>query len=335
MNSNEGVTMSAKYGVNESGEFFYEGMGTFANEAEFVIKFNAELREMGISANYTSAEDVATRGTKPLGTGGDVPADVEAVRTRFAQPGQRCGRGVVRRVSDAQIKFMIKLLNERNYRQLIGMKWWPATAVDHASTIEAVKVISLKGASTMIDGLLACPKRAHVVEEEANSGEPMATSAQLGYLSTLLNEREHEFTGEVAELTKREASDLIRLLKTAARKAITTGKNLPTTVEEIKELAGLWQMADGTIYRMKKARSGNHFYAELLTDADTGAFEYAPGMAHKVPAQGRKMTLEECEALSALMGACCMCSRTLTATVNGVGPAARFIGPRCSANMGL
>ena len=127
------------------------------------------------------------------------------------------------------------------------------------------------------------------------------------------------------------------LMDEGGRKVIDQLVNAPhkatpaPTKDEVKSIAGLYEL-EGNIYRMKKARSGNHFYAELLTDAESGAFEYASGMARKVPAQGRKLSLEEAEALSGLMGCCCMCSRTLTATVDGVGPAARYIGPICAKN---
>lgn len=308
MNSNQGVTMNSQ------------------TDAERLAEIQDMCRDMGLRIPATLEEARRTHDTVS-----EIPEDSFSERTRFATPGQRCGRGTVRAVSDAQKKYMRFLLNTRNYRKLIGMKWWPATAVDHATTLATVETISLKGATTMISELLGCPKRAHVIEAESTgAAEPMATEKQMAWLSGLLVERIHgEGDVDVATLAKTEATAMIGRIKDAPRKPVAA-----PTKDDIKTIAGLYEL-NGNIYRMKKARSGNHFYAERCTDKETGAFEYAEGMARKVPAQGRKLTLEECEALSALMGSCCMCSRTLTATVNGVGPAARFIGPRCAATMGL
>lgn len=256
-----------------------------------------------------------------------IPTDT-AVRTRFAEPGQVCGRGRVRIVSPAQIKFIRSLLTTRYYKPIMGEKWFTSMAArlnitSHATFLVQVEFISLKGASTLIDALLACPfQKAH---DPAIVGEPMASDAQKGFLTTLLADKEHSLTVDVETLTKKTASKLIGELKELPRKATPT-----PTKDELKSVMGLYELA-GEYYRMKKARSGNHFYAEKLTDLETGAWEYAKGFARKVPAEGRKLSLEEGEKFSALLGSCCMCSRELTATVNGVGPAARFIGPICEA----
>lgn len=245
---------------------------------------------------------------------GMIPATAESVRTRFAQPGQRCGTGYVRKISDAQARYLGRLLRTRDYSSLIERPWF---------TID-IDNISLAGARTMIDALLGCPERTNVVEP--------ASDAQRRYLASLLAERAHEYGDvDVENIDRRRASNMIGALKAAPRRAVEAAAT--ATPVDVKIQIGIYALGD-EIYRMRKARTGSHLYAERLTDEETGAWEYARGMARRVPSEGRKLTLEECEALSLKVGGCCMCGRELTATVDGVGPAARFIGPVCASKMG-
>lgn len=253
----------------------------------------------------------------------EIPEESLSERTRFATPGQKCGSGRVRKISDRQLSYLRHLLNTRRYHKLIGQKWFPKGVNSHAETLAAVEYISLAGARTMISELLTCPMQPGV------SDEPMATDAQKSYARSLADRKGIIPAVDFDSLTRKQMSEIIEKYNAIADKPVAT-----PTVADAKAIAGLYEL-DGSIYRMKKARQGVHFYAELLTDADSGAFEYAQGMARKVPAEGRKLSLEECEALSGIMGVCCMCSRELTATVDGVGPAARFIGPVCAGKMGF
>lgn len=298
--------MSAETNTNPNG----------MTDAELLVDIQNMCRDMGIRVPATLEE-----ASRKYNTVAEIPADSFSERTRFATPGQVCGRGRVRQISDRQLNYLRMLLNTRYYRQIMGEKWFTSIgATSHMDLLSKVEFISLKGASTMIDALKGCPMQASA----ETVGEDMASPKQLSYLTSLLSEREHNLTVDIETLTKAEARKLIDALTSLPRKQVAA-----PTKDEVKQIAGLYEL-EGNIYRMKKARNGNHFYAELLTDAETGAFEYASGMARKVPAQGRKLSLEEAEALSGLMGCCCMCSRTLTATVEGVGPAARYIGPICA-----
>lgn len=284
--------------------------------ASWLLEIQNMCRDMNLKVPATLAE-----ARRPYNQVAEIPTDT-AIRTRFATPGQVCGRGRVRKISDRQLNYLRTLLNTRYYRSIMAEKWFTALgATSHMDLLVKVEFISLKGASTMIDALKACPLQPSLETQ----GEDMASEAQKGFLVTLLDQREHNFAGDILDLTKAEASQLISSLKDAPRKATPA-----PTKDEIKSVAGLYEL-DGGIYRMKKARNGNHFYAELLVDRETGAWEYAKGFARKVPAEGRKMSLEEGGELSNLLGGCCMCGRTLTATVDGVGPVERFIGPICEA----
>jgi hypothetical protein len=289
-------------------------------DTEYLAEIQNMCRDMGIKVPATLEE-----AGRKYNTMAELPTDT-AVRTRFKKPGESCGRGTVRKISERQLNYLRNLINTRYYRQIMGEKWFTSLgATSHMDLMVKVESISLKGASTMIDALKGCPLQPAIAEEQSRESEPMVSDRQVSYLNMLLNERENDFQGEAGNLTKAEATDLIGKLKDAPRKA-----QPKPTQEEIKSVAGLYEL-DGEIYRMKKARSGNHFYAELLINAETSAFEYAAGMARKVPALGRKLTLAEAEELSGVLGYCCCCGRTLTATVNGIGPGARYIGPICES----
>jgi hypothetical protein len=262
------------------------------------------------------AHVLATQGQEALdrlnaGMAG-MPRDT-AVRTRYATPGTRTGRGIVRKVSERQVRFIKNLLATRDTRNLVRL---PGS--------EDIENMSLAGARDLIDRLLACPE----IPAKAAVAN-LATDKQKAFARSLAERKGLKPTVDFDKLTKAEISKIIDSYKAIADKPAE-----PVTPIDVTKVAGLYELG-GDIYRMRKARTGQHFYAEKLTDVESSAFEYAAGMARKVPAEGRKLTLEECEALSLRMGGCCMCGRDLTATVDGVGPAARFIGPICAAKMGF
>lgn len=238
-----------------------------------------------------------------------------AVRTRYAKPGQRCGRGVVRLVSERQVRFIKSLLASRDTSKLIRL---PGS--------EDIERMSLAGARDLIERLLACPER--LVSKVPSVA--LATEKQVEWLAKLSGKNVPAEIEAIrlkgAEATKAEASK--------ALDALFKAPSIKVEVAKPGELTGIWFL-EGSYYRMQKARTGSHFYAKVL-DRDAGdAWLYASGMARRVPAEGRKLSLEECEALSLQLGACCLCGKTLTATVDGVGPGARFIGPVCKGRMGF
>lgn len=267
-----------------------------------------------------STED-ADRLLTELGT---MPSKTVGERTRFKTPGQRSGRGIVRKISERQARYIAFLLKSRDFTSLINKPWF-TTDVDN---------ISLAGARTFIDALLGCPEL-----PKGDVPADLATDKQVAFIVSLLAQR--DTTGTPYE--GKTEDDAKKVTKGQAKTIINNLLALPyPTVEVTKEsvaaIAGIYELEiDGElcIFRMKKARGGKHFYAMKLDRTAGDAWNYAEGMSRKVPSEGRKLTLEECEALSLALGGCCMCGATLTATVNGVGPGARFIGPICAGNMGF
>lgn len=303
-----------------------ENMTAYNGHPETCLCPMCMVADMTAFIRSTRTAQDADRLIAELGT---ISEKVKSERTRFAKPGQRAGRGYVRKISDKQKWFIGKLLKERDFTSLLAKKWFTTDVAN----------ISLAGAKTIITELLECPVRPAIEIEALERMAPamMITERQVSYIVSLM--RQSEITGTVFD--GKTEDDVKRLTKEGARKAIDMLKTLPkrkaltaTTKDEVKEIAGIYEL-DGEIYRMKRARGKTHFYAMILDREAGDAWHYAEGMARRVPTEGRKLSLEECEALSVRTGGCCMCGAQLTATVNGVGPAARYIGPKCEANMGF
>jgi hypothetical protein len=88
------------------------------------------------------------------------------------------------------------------------------------------------------------------------------------------------------------------------------------------ESAGAFRAADGTVYRARVSRSSGRLYAEVLAN---GKFTYASGAIYRVR-EADRLTLDEAIALSALLGECIICGRTLSdpkSVAKGIGPVCR------------
>lgn len=234
-------------------------------------------------------------------------------RTRYAQPGQRCGSGWVRVVSPRQVAFIKRLMAERDTRNLTRL---PGS--------ENIERMSLAGARDLIDRLLACP------ELPKATGERMATAKQVEWLGKMAGK---DVPADIEAIRVKGAAATFAEASRALDVLFKAGYVKAPEVS-VKEITGIYEL-DGCYFRMQKARNGRHFYAMQLDREAGDAWNYAAGMARRVPAEGRKLSLAECEALSLQLGGCCMCGKTLTATVNGIGPGARFIGPVCQGKMGF
>ena len=79
---------------------------------------------------------------------------------------------------------------------------------------------------------------------------------------------------------------------------------------------------DGVFYRVQMNKSTGRPYAKVLRN---GAFEYVAGAVHNVREIDR-LTMVEALAISAQIGECVICGRTLTASKSveaGIGPVCR------------
>lgn len=247
----------------------------------------------------------------------DTDPKVDSVRTRYAKPGQRTGNGIVRTVSPKQVALIKRLMVERDTTNLVRL---PGS--------EDVENMSLRGARDLIDRLFACPEKPRA---EGAPTERMATPKQLEWLVKMANK---EAEGTVAETRQAAIDDkpvtfaaataaLDVLFKAPYRKVAVDDGNVTLTL-------GLYRHPDGRYVRVQKARTGNHYYGKVLDRENGDAWNYTPGSLVGLKPE-HKMSIEDVNALSLELGSCGVCGRTLTATVDGVGPSARVIGPICAA----
>lgn len=142
-----------------------------------------------------------------------------------------------------------------------------------------------------------------------------ATIKQVALIQKLIAERDYSGVVDYANLTSSGASKLIEELFTIAK----------ASVKRVTEL-GMYQTADGAIYRVHKSRETGNLYAKRLSSG--GGFEYEYGAITKLTPADR-MTLEQAKAYGVETGLCCVCGAFLTdpkSVEQGIGPvcATRF-----------
>ena len=221
--------------------------------------------------------------------GGGNGEDILPTRTRYATPGQKCGRGFVRQVSDRQVNYIKRLMNERDTMSLVRL---PGS--------EDIERMSLKGACDLIDRLLKCPFKKNVPTVRP------ATDPMKNFLRKLIAERVSDETFNVDSISfdaARKAIDYLKSQPLAPKKAISA----PTqTVGE-----GMY-LKDGAVYKVQRAVHGSgHLYAKKF-DTEIKKFEYAGVAPLRTLTNADRMTLEQAKNYSALYGVCIRCSKTLT-----------------------
>lgn len=246
---------------------------------------------------------------------------IGAERTRYATPGTRAGRGVVRLVSARQVAFIRRLLAERDTTRLVRL---PGS--------ENIEQMSLAGARDLIDRLLACPQRA---DAPARQSAPPASDKQIAFIRRLLAERVipdgADIPAEIDTVSKRAASALIDILTRADYKPRETAKPERAELE-----AGMYRVGE-TIYKVQRAVHGSgRMYAKRLVKLDapytktsrgkevkvTHEFVMASGAITRIRDEHR-MTLAEAIDYGAIYGVCCRCAATLTDECSieaGIGP---------------
>lgn len=242
----------------------------------------------------------------------DAPA---AQRTRYKQPGQRSGRGVVRPNNDKQVKYILALMEQKDTTNLVLL---PGA--------ENVRHMSARGASDLLDRLLACPDKPNFVRP--------ATDPMIDYIKRLMPL--HVITDEARAWLVRNTADGVRMSFEHARRSIEMLKAAPmvstTTIPargrgpEVTVAVGMYERPDGKIFLVKKAQKKEHLYAMLVEIVDgKRVATYAPGSIHTLTADMR-MTIERAEELTLAMGSCIACGRTLTngkSVTLGIGPICR------------
>lgn len=250
-------------------------------------------------------------------SGAEVASYGTAERTRYAQPGQKCGRGFVRQLSDRQVAYIKRLMAERDTTNLVRL---PGS--------EDIEHMSLRGASDLIDRLLGCPELPAEKRQE-----PRATEKQQAYIRSLAERKGIPLEGAKAleSFTKKEATELIdNLLKMAdapREQAKSTGTGLAFPDVPAGHFAVEY---DGQLrfYKVDKPTEGR--WAGWTFLKEQASDDYYP-----VKNKERKseiLTLIALDPWSAgkrygiEIGRCWMCHRTLTDETSralGIGPDCR------------
>lgn len=171
----------------------------------------------------------------------------------------------------------------------------------------------------------------HIVDSvQHDAPVPHAASpAQLGFLSTLVEERDYEglngnlyerafdvATGSGKFISKAEATQLITALKGCPK---LQGPTAPTQAPEGMHLLR------GEVFKVQIAVHGSgRPYAKRL-EKGSGEFVYDKGAIRNL-SEDTLMTLEQAKEFGHLYGRCCRCGRTLT----DEGSIAAGIGPVCA-----
>jgi hypothetical protein len=145
----------------------------------------------------------------------------------------------------------------------------------------------------------------------------LATDKQVGFITSLMAERDFADPVDFDTLTVKEASALIDRLM-----ALGKSRNAKPLVG-----AGMYQTADGTIYKVRLSKTNGNPYA-LRLDPDSRSFEYEQGAIRSLSADNR-LTVEQAKAFGAEHGICCVCGADLTDPTS----VARGIGPICEGRL--
>lgn len=174
--------------------------------------------------------------------------------------------------------------------------------------------ISKKAASRAIDLLLPLPE--HQVEAPANP----ASEKQIALITKLLGERDLGRDVDVASLTGGRGGSASALIDElfAAPKKVSGNRRGGWD-------AGMYLGSDDRIYRVYLGQqSGQMLVKEVVGDPEHGyAMEYLGLAAKHVPADARRMTLDEAKAWGKATGSCVKCGRRLDVPESvdaGIGP---------------
>lgn len=276
----------------------------------------------------------------------DAPA-APVVNDDYTEIGRRAGSPAanqhgtftVHAASDAQIRFLSKLLAEKDLSAAGGILGPIEVPAD-------LTKVSKTSASALIDRLLKLPAKGGSATPAPGD---LATEKQRALIDKLLDEKDlqamvfnpspgvslecrTDWNLAVSSFTKFQASKAIDALFSYPRKPVAAA----APAAEIP--AGAYRLADGRVVRVYLGQqSGKMLCAELVdvtAEHRDDAWSYL-GMASRfITADTHRMTVEECEAIAgsgqASFSWCCVCGRKL----DDPNSVARGIGPVCRAKQG-
>ena len=141
----------------------------------------------------------------------------------------------------------------------------------------------------------------------------MATEKQISFIESLISKNDPTRVVDFTTLSVADASALIGELRQLEAKISSM------TIAQLTE--GMYQTADGVIYRVQRSRELGKLYAKRLNPLGN-SFEFAPGVIRTLTAND-KMSLEDAKAFGVATGICCVCAAFLTdekSVAAGIGP---------------
>jgi len=163
----------------------------------------------------------------------------------------------------------------------------------------------------------------------------MATTKQITFLTSLLEEREHEYgnvSAKLPELSNREASEIIDLLLKQPRRTVVAPATATAPAFERASQVGMYKHGEDIVKVQASKQTGNLYAKKLvqiggqrLNEQDARVkfdFQYAPGLVREIRSDER-MSLEEAKAFGIKYGVCCVCGAFLCdakSVSEGIGP---------------
>jgi hypothetical protein len=251
-------------------------------------------------------------------------AKISAERTRYATPGQACGRGRVRLLSAKQVAFIKRLVAERDTTKLTRL---PGS--------EDIEFMSLRGASDLIERLLACPE---LPAEKIASSAPKASEKQVSFALSIsarklavtegseeYAEAKKTFEAMTKSLISKKIDELLKL-SDAPRKAEVPQAKLPEVPagRYAIEMGGTLKFYQ--VDRPTKGRWNGYVFLKVQASDDTYPIKN-PATKAAILAEIAKDSYAALLRYGQEIGSCGHCGRTLT----DEDSRARGIGPICAA----
>lgn len=242
--------------------------------------------------------------------------------------GQRVGNGRVRKISEKQEWFILKLIKERD---LTNLHLVTGQTID----VDEVKYMGVKGASALIEKMLGCPIKGTDSPVMANSTKLPGSDKQIALIEKLAQERNLS-SSDLAIMLK--AKPTARLLidalfampKPSMRATLNEEISKAQDNEEYvptKVIPGYYRDNTGLVWKVQFNQAQTNMYA--LKRINAKKYEYVAGAIKNitpdmfVSVNPLDITLEEAKAYGRKTGNCYMCNRELTKQSSidaGIGP---------------
>ena len=285
-------------------------MAKIAHRASILQSFHTGVsetdRQAAIAANNAAIEAAESNTTAPIVT---VAPDVTGKRKMLA--GQRVGNGIVRTISDKQVKLILNLLSQKD---LNGLNILPGQTIDPTE----IKNMGVKSGTALIDKLFAQPNKARAHSTKVTD---QGSDKQRSFLTSLMadtNLAESDINSNYSTISEA-ISALIEIKRSMPKKAVMLTE-------------GMYKK-DGELYKVATTRTSGQLVGYkwnlFATPEPTkrglkyGEFEYLGKAILNKLSPNDKLSIEEAKAIGVEFHYCCVCGIELTNQDSidaGIGP---------------